>query len=114
MPTLVRSNSSRYLVAKGVYVYLSNECSEKPITAIISPPHLDNGYGVFANKKHLYFTDGEVVGSDKVITIFRLNEEDWSVARYVVADTDEVYVLDEVITGLSQLGTKRFYDDTQI
>jgi hypothetical protein len=109
----MRSNSSRFLVAKGVHLYLTNECSKTQIEDIISPPHLGDGYGVFSNMKHLYFTEEELVGADKVITIFRLNEEDWSVARYVVVDTDEVCVIqDNETVGIKyQLVAKRFYDD---
>ena len=113
MPTLVRQNASRFLIAKGVELYLSNECSETPNKKAVNPPHLSSEYLIFANKKPLYFTESELVGSNNSIALFRLNREDWIIARYIVVDVSDVYVVQGVTAAIKyQLGAREFYDDS--
>jgi len=113
MPTLVRESASRFLIAKGVHLYLSNECSETPNKKAVNPPHLSDVYLVFANMKHLYFTENELVGSNNSIALFRLNREDWIIARYIVVDVSDVYIIQNVTAAIKyQIGVREFYDDS--
>ena len=114
MPTLVKSTETTFLVPKGTHLYLSNECSETPMTKAVSPPHLTNQYLIFSTRRDLYFSDNELVGANPVITLFRLNEEDWSTARYIVVNTEDVVVIDEIAKSIGQrykLTHKRFLDE---
>ena len=113
MPTLVRESASRFLIAKGVHLYLSNECSETPNKKAVNPPHLSDAYLVFGNMKHLYFTESELVGSNNIFALFRLNKEDWSVARYIVVDVIDVYIIQDATATMDyQIGVREFYDDS--
>lgn len=119
MPTLVKSDVSKYLVLKDTNMYLSNDCSEHPDKSRIFPP-INGGDNIGANvvfhsKRALFFAESELVGAaPDSIAIFVLAHEDRDVAKFIVVSTHDVVVLDDTaITGMKiKLRSKRFhYED---
>jgi hypothetical protein len=90
MPTTEKTPTTSWTIPKGILMYLSNTCVDGEVDKdVIRTP---TGEHVFKSIIDMHFADKELVGCNGIngIALFRLNREDWHIAKYVVVAAKDV------------------------